>query len=108
MIRQLEVVHLGIQVHFVDQLHAFSPTCGVKGNQVTFTGEIKQGFSDFLINQVLVGDINGHGKLPFTDKADPERIKAEMGMSKAAFKRAVGRLLKQKKIVIKEDGIYSL
>ena len=48
------------------------------------------------------------GKLPFTDKADPERIKAEMGMSKAAFKRAVGRLLKQKKIVIKEDGIYSL
>jgi predicted RNA-binding protein (virulence factor B family) len=29
-------------------------------------------------------------------------------MSKAAFKRAVGRLLKQKKIVIKEDGIYSL
>ena len=26
----------------------------------------------------------------------------------AAFKRAVGRLLKQKKIVIKEDGIYSL
>ena len=48
------------------------------------------------------------GKPPFTDKADPERIKAEMGMSKAAFKRAVGRLLKQKKIVIKEDGIYSL
>ena len=48
------------------------------------------------------------GKLPFTDKADPERSKAEMGMSKAAFKRAVGRLLKQKKIVIKEDGIYSL
>ena len=48
------------------------------------------------------------GKLPFTDKADPERIKAQMGMSKAAFKRAVGRLLKQKKIVIKEDGIYSL
>ena len=30
------------------------------------------------------------GELPFTDKADPERIKAELGMSKAAFKRAVG------------------
>ena len=59
MIRQLEVVHLGIQVHFVDQLHDFTSTCGIKGNQVTFTGEIKQGFSDFLINQVLVGDING-------------------------------------------------
>ena len=32
------------------------------------------------------------GMLPFTDKADPERIRSEFGMSKAAFKRAVGRL----------------
>jgi len=32
----------------------------------------------------------------------------EMGMSKAAFKRAVGRLLKQRKIQIREDGIYRL
>ena len=43
------------------------------------------------------------GALPFTDKADPERIKAEFGMSKAAFKRAVGRLLKQGKISIDEN-----
>ncbi len=48
------------------------------------------------------------GRLPFTDKADPEQIKMEMGMSKAAFKRAVGRLLKQRKIQIREDGIYRL
>ena len=37
------------------------------------------------------------GSLPFTDKSDPEQIKRELGMSKAAFKRAVGRLLKQGK-----------
>ena len=43
------------------------------------------------------------GSLPFTDKADPERIKTEFGMSKAAFKRAVGRLLKQRKITIDEN-----
>lgn len=43
------------------------------------------------------------GFLPFTDKAEPERIKAEFGMSKAAFKRAVGRLLKQGKITIDEN-----
>lgn len=42
------------------------------------------------------------GALPFTDKAEPERIREEFGMSKAAFKRAVGRLLKQGKIKI--DG----
>lgn len=43
------------------------------------------------------------GFLPFTDKAEPERIKAEFGMSKAAFKRAVGRLLKQGRILIDEN-----
>lgn len=42
------------------------------------------------------------GVLPFTDKADPERIRDEFGISKAAFKRAVGRLMKQGKIRIDE------
>jgi hypothetical protein len=46
-----------------------------------------------------------NGTLPFTDKADPERIKRECDMSKAAFKRAVGRLLKNGKIVIHSDSI---
>ena len=47
------------------------------------------------------------GKLPFNDKADAELIKAEFGLSKAAFKRAVGRLYKQRKIEIKENSIIS-
>ncbi|RDY30559.1 CvfB family protein [Lachnotalea glycerini] len=45
------------------------------------------------------------GMLPFTDKADPEIIKQEFGLSKNAFKRAVGRLLKEGKIEIKEESI---
>ena len=45
------------------------------------------------------------GVLPFTDKADPELIKKEFSMSKNAFKRAVGRLLKEKKIQINEKNI---
>lgn len=45
------------------------------------------------------------GFLPFTDKASPERIKEETGMSKNEFKRAVGRLLKEHKIEIKEYSI---
>ena len=44
--------------------------------------------------------------LDFSDKADPELIKEKTGLSKAAFKRAVGHLLKEKKILIKEEGIY--
>ena len=48
-------------------------------------------------NAILARMEKSGGVLPFTDKADPERIKAEFGMSKAAFKRAVGKLLKEKK-----------
>ena len=46
-----------------------------------------------------------NGMIPFIDKADPEIIKREFGMSKAAFKRAVGRLLKAGKIEIGEQKI---
>lgn len=45
------------------------------------------------------------GELPFTDKADAEVIKKEFSMSKNAFKRGVGRLLKEKKVEITEKGI---
>ena len=45
------------------------------------------------------------GHLPFTDKAAPMVIEREFGLSKNAFKRAVGRLLKAGKIQIKDDGI---
>lgn len=46
------------------------------------------------------------GVLPFGDKVSPEIIKREFGLSKNAFKRAVGRLLKQGKIELKDDRIY--
>ncbi len=43
------------------------------------------------------------GKMPFTDKSSPEEIKEMFSMSKAAFKRALGKLMKEKKI-IQQDG----
>ena len=43
------------------------------------------------------------GELPFDDKASPEVIAARFGLSKAAFKRAVGHLLKEG-LIRKEDG----
>ena len=46
------------------------------------------------------------GVLPFDDKASPEVIKREFGLTKNAFKRAVGHLLKEGRIEIKERRIY--
>ncbi len=45
------------------------------------------------------------GVLPFTDKASPETIKRELSMSKGAFKRAVGHLLKEDRIELTERCI---
>lgn len=45
------------------------------------------------------------GFLPFHDKSTPEEIKERFGLSKAAFKRAIGTLYKNGDILIMEDGI---
>lgn len=45
------------------------------------------------------------GVLPFTEKASPEVIKRETGLSKNAFKRAVGHLYKQRVVDITEGKI---
>ena len=45
------------------------------------------------------------GELPFDDKADPEKIREVFGLSKAAFKRAVGKLYKERKITLENGGI---
>lgn len=45
------------------------------------------------------------GFLPFHDKSEPEAIKNRFHMSKNAFKRAIGNLMKAGKITIAKDGI---
>mgnify|MGYP000920092372 CR=1 FL=1 len=45
------------------------------------------------------------GVLPFNDKARPETIMREFKLSKNAFKRAVGKLLKENKVRITEKTI---
>lgn len=49
-------------------------------------------------------EANG-GVLKINDSSSPEKIKAELKMSKAAYKRAVGRLLKEGAVKITEEGI---
>lgn len=45
------------------------------------------------------------GVLPFTEKADPDVISRETGLSKAAFKRAVGRLYRERRITLEGGTI---
>ncbi len=48
------------------------------------------------------------GFLPFHDKSEPEDIKKEFNLSKNAFKRAIGHLMKENKIKILENGIQKI
>lgn len=49
-----------------------------------------------------------NGFLPFNDKSAPDAIKDEFNLSKNAFKRALGRLMKENKIRQDEKGSYLL
>lgn len=46
------------------------------------------------------------GFMPLHDKSAPEDIQAQLGLSKKSFKKAIGTLYRDRKILIKEDGIY--
>ncbi len=48
------------------------------------------------------------GFLPYHDKSDPEQIKNTFHMSKNAYKRAIGRLMKNGRITIASDGIRNI
>ena len=57
--------------------------------------------SDLIYRALLEND----GLLEVTDKSTPEEIYLQFGISKKAFKKTVGTLLKQKKITIAPNGI---
>lgn len=60
--------------------------------------------SEFILRKLKeAGDF-----LPYHDKTDPEIIKSNLHMSKNAFKRAIGSLMKQGFITINSDGIRSI
>lgn len=58
-------------------------------------------FADQLLDELR----EAGGFLPFTDHSDPDDIQERFGVSKKTFKRAVGTLYKNRKIVITEGGI---
>lgn len=48
------------------------------------------------------------GVIPFGNKSDPDEVKEQFNMSKSAFKRALGRLMKAGKVEQKDDKTFLL
>ena len=58
-------------------------------------------FRSFILTELA----KNNGFLPFNDSTDPEVIKARFNCSKKNFKKAIGGLYRQNKIVIMDNGI---
>lgn len=59
--------------------------------------------------KIIVNHLRKQGGFaPVHDKSDPQLISDVFGMSKAAFKKAIGGLYKQRIISIEKDGIHLL
>ena len=65
---------------------------------VELVNDAAQQLMDFLVAN------GGYARL--NDDTPPEELKLRLRMSKKTFKKAVGLLYKEKKIEIKDDGIY--
>lgn len=66
----------------------------------------KQNTSLFDTADHILGKLKAsRGSMPFNDKSAPEDIRAEFKVSKKLFKQAIGRLYKQGKITITDQGI---
>ncbi len=117
--------HFGIFVAVDDRFSALIPRREISGKGPAvgeqITGRISRIHEDGKIDldlrkkaylqmdddaQILLSLLQeNEGSLPLTDRSGPEQIRDLTGMSKNAFKRAVGRLYKERKIDLEEDRI---
>jgi len=66
------------------------------------------GFKQTIVkNEIIILNAlrQNEGFIDLSDKSSPDDIKYKLGMSKKAFKKAIGGLFKQKLITISEEGI---
>lgn len=81
---------------------------GVRPNKTLYLSIRPRGYEvmdeDAQMIKTILENTDGY-KLMYNDKSSPEEIKKFFGISKAQFKRAIGRLLKQNVIRINSDNI---
>jgi predicted RNA-binding protein (virulence factor B family) len=58
-----------------------------------------------LTEQIIAALEAAGGRLPYHDNSPPDDIRAGLGMSKKAFKQAIGALFREQRIFIDPDGI---
>jgi uncharacterized protein len=67
-----------------------------------------ENFNDPNCEMILNRLSSSDGFLPIDDKSTPDEIYEQFGISKKAYKKAIGTLYKQRKITLQSDGIKSV
>ena len=116
--------NLGVFVAVADRYFGLIPNRELYGKcrlgevlKVRVTKVREDGKMDLSLREVAYRQMNAdaeavlarlkekNGVLPFNDRAEPEIIRREFNLSKNAFKRAVGHLLKEGKVEVNEVSI---
>lgn len=59
---------------------------------------------DQFVSKVRAALLRHDGFLPLHDRSDPKEIQSQLGMSKAAFKKAIGSLYRDGQVSLEPDG----
>jgi hypothetical protein len=121
-----DTTDLGIKVIVNDTYHGLIYRNDI--NQQIWKGEIIKGFVNFIredgkidvrlekigfakfddASQYVLDLLHEYRTLPYSDKSDPDDIREYFKMSKKTFKQAIGKLYKQRRIKISDNGIELL
>lgn len=90
-----------------DELIAYVKT--IREDKLVDISLQKSGFKNVLnATETVMEYIESHdGYLNLHDKSSPEEIAEIFSMSKATFKKSIGILYRQRRVIIKPDGVYA-
>jgi predicted RNA-binding protein (virulence factor B family) len=88
-----------------EELHAYIKT--VRDDGLIDVSLQKSGFKNVLsATETILAYLEEHGgELDLHDKSSPQEISEKFNMSKATFKKSIGILYRQRKVLIKPDGV---
>ena len=91
-----------------DQLKGYIKT--IRSDNLIDLSLQKSGFKNVLSStDIILEYLRGNkGYLALTDKSSPFEIAEKFSMSKATFKKSIGVLYRQRKVLLKDDGVYSV
>lgn len=100
---------LGDDIHCGNLVHARVSEIRKRDGKLTLSPN-KKGYKEIPSDaKIILRRLEKEGGfLPFNDKTPPAVIMREFGISKAAFKRAVGHLLKIRRITLTREGMQQV